>query len=157
MMHTRPFCRCGLLLMLLVVTAHSVNAQGRSHAYVSLGVGATQLDGGVDWLILNGPIGIGAEFGVGNLILLSLAGSYHPLAHQPARKFVPFATVGVTMLGDLDHDALGVSVGAGITYWPRKRIGFRLDGFSFLPRRDDIQFEDWHYWGLRAGVAFHFG
>ena len=106
---------------------------------------------------MNGPVGIGAEFGLGNLIVLSLTGSYHPLAHRPARKLDPFATVGFTMLGDLNYDARGLSVGAGITYWPRKRIGLRLDGFSFLPRRDDIQFENWHYWGMRAGVAFHVG
>lgn len=143
--------------MLLAVTAHSANAQGRSHVYVSLGVGATQLDGGVDWLIMNGPIGIGAEFGLGNLMVLSLGGSYHPLARRPARKLDPFATVDFTMLGDLNYGALGASIGAGITYWPRKRIGVRLDGFSFLPRRDDVRFENWNYWGLRAGVAFHVG
>jgi hypothetical protein len=143
--------------MLLAVTPHSADAQGRSHVYVSLGVGATQLDGGVDWLIMNGPIGIGAEFGLGNLLVLSLGGSYHPLAHRAARTFDPFATVDFTMLNDLNYGAGGVSVGAGMTYWPRKRIGLRLDGFSFLPRRDDTRFENWHYWGLRAGVAFHVG
>ena len=65
MMCTLRICRCVLFLMFLAVIPHSANAQGRSHGYVSLGVGATQLDGGVDWLIMNGPIGIGAEFGVG--------------------------------------------------------------------------------------------
>jgi hypothetical protein len=156
-MRTLHICRCGLLPMLLAVTPHTVNAQGRSHVYVSLGVGATQLDGGVDWLIMNGPIGIGAEFGLGNLMVLSLGGSYHPLAHRSARKLDPFATVDFTMLNDLNYGALGVSLGSGITYWPRKRIGLRLDGFSFLPQRDEIRFENWNYWGLRAGVAFRVG
>jgi hypothetical protein len=149
--------RCVLLLMFLAVIPHSANAQGRSHGYVSLGAGATQLDGGVDWLVMNGPIGIGADFGVGNLMVLSLNGSYHPLAHRPTRKLDPSATVGFTMLGDLNDDARGVTVGGGVTYWPRNRVGLRLDGFSFLPRRDDRRFENWNYWGLRAGVAFHFG
>jgi hypothetical protein len=143
--------------MLIVALPHSADAQGRSHAYVSLGVGATQLDGGVDWLILNRAIGIGAEFGAGNLVVLSFNGSYHPLAHGPSRKLDPFVTVGFTTLGDLNYDARGVSVGGGVTYWPRKRVGLRLDGFSFLPPRDDIRFENWNYWGLRAGLAFHFG
>jgi hypothetical protein len=156
-MRTLLVCRCSLLFTLLAVTPHSANAQGRSHVYTSLGAGATQLDGGVDWLIMNGPIGIGAEFGLGNLIVLSLTGSYHPLAHRAASKLDPFATVGFTTLGDLNYDARGVSVGGGVTYWPRKRVGLRLDGFSFLPRRDDIRFEKWNYWGLRAGIAFHFG
>ena len=84
-MRTLHICRCCLLPMLLAVTAHSANAQGRSHVYVSLGVGATQLDGGVDWLIMNGPIGIGAEFGLGNLMVLSLGGS-SPSPCSPARE-----------------------------------------------------------------------
>lgn len=149
--------RCGLLVTLLAVTPHSASAQGRSHVYASLGAGATQLDGGVDWLIKKEPIGIGAEFGLGNLMLLSLTGSYHPLAHRAESKLDPFAMVGFTTLGDLNYDAHGVSVGGGLTYWPRKRVGLRLDGFSFLPRRDDSRFEKWNYWGLRAGIAFHFG
>jgi hypothetical protein len=157
MMRTLRMCRCVLFLMFLAVIPDSANAQGRSNVYVSLGVGTTQLDGGVDWLIMNGPIGIGAEFGVGNLAMLSFNGSYHPLAHRPTRKLDPFATVGFTTLGDLNYDARGVIVGGGVTYWPRIRVGLRLDGFSFLPRRDDIRFENWNYWGLRAGVAFHFG
>ena len=65
--------------------------------------------------------------------------------------------MGFTTLSDLNYDARGVTVGGGVTYWPRKRVGLRLDGFSFLPQRDDIRFKDWNYWGLRAGVAFHFG
>jgi hypothetical protein len=111
MMCTLRICRCVLLPMLIVALPHSADAQGRSHAYVSLGVGATQLDGGVDWLILNRAIGIGAEFGAGNLVVLSFNGSYHPLAHGPSRKLDPFVTVGFTTLGDLNYDARGVSVG----------------------------------------------
>jgi hypothetical protein len=156
-MRTLRICRSVLFLMFLAAIPHPAIAQRRSHGYVSLGAGATQLDGGVDWLFMNGPIGIGAEFGAGNLVLLSLNGSYHPLAHRPTRKLDPFATVGFATLGDLNYDARGVNVGGGLTYWARPRVGLRLDGFSFLPRRDDIQFENWKYWGLRAGVAFHFG
>ena len=156
MIRTRRTCRCVLLLVPLMVIPHSANAQGRNHGYVSLGAGATQLDGGVDWLLMNGPIGIGGEFGAGNLLVVSLIGSYHPLAHRPPSKLDPFATVGLTTLTNLNYDAWGVSVGGGVTYWPRKRVGLRLDGFSFLPARDDIRIENRHYWGVRAGVAFHF-
>ena len=88
MMRTSRICRRVLLLMLLVSIPHPANAQGRSHGYVSLGFGATQLDGGVDWLIMSGPIGIGAEFGVGNLIVLSFSGSYIPLLTGPRGSLI---------------------------------------------------------------------
>ena len=60
-----------MLLVLLTAIAHSANAQGRSHGYLSLGAGATQVDSGVDWLLMNGPIGIGGEFWAGNLLVVS--------------------------------------------------------------------------------------
>ena len=88
--------------------------------------------------------------------MLSFSGSYHPLAHRAPRKLDPFADVGFMTMTDLNQDAVGVNVGGGVTYWPRKRVGLRLDGFSFLPTRDDIRSENRHHWGVRAGVAFHF-
>lgn len=150
-------CRCVVLLMPLMMIPRSASAQGRTSGYVSLGVGATQLDGGVDWLIMHGPIGIGGEVGVGNLLLLSLSGSYHPLVHRLPKTVDLFATVGFMMVTDLNYEARGVNVGAGMTYWPRRRVGLRLDGFSFLPTRDEIDPENRHYWGVRAGLAFRLG
>ena len=148
--------RLAVLVLPMMLLPCSSNAQGRSHGYVSLGAGATDTDWGVDWLIPTTPIGIGAEMGVGNLLVLSFSGSYHPLAHRAPRKLDPFATVGFMTMTDLNYDAVGVNVGGGVTYWPRKRVGLRLDCFSFLATHDNIRLEDRHHWGVRAGVAFHF-
>lgn len=57
-----------LLVLPMMLLPCSSNAQGRSHGYVSLGAGATDIDWGVDWLIPTTPIGIGAEMGVENLL-----------------------------------------------------------------------------------------
>lgn len=40
-------------------------AQGKSHGHVSPGAGAIDLNGGLDWVIAGGPIGIGAQVGAG--------------------------------------------------------------------------------------------
>ena len=105
---------------------------------------------------MNGPIGIGAEFRLGSLMVRSLNGSCHPLAHRPAKNLDPFAALGFTTSGDLNFDARGLGVGGEVTYWPHKRVGLRLDGFSFLPRRHDIPFENWNL-GPASRSTFHFG
>jgi hypothetical protein len=148
-----------LSMMLFPCTSY---AQGRSHGYLSIGAGATDLDWGLDWLIPRTPIGIGAEMGPGNLIVLSFEGSYHPSAHQTPSKLDPFATLGFMMVGSSEFSARGMNVGGGMTYWPLRRLGLRLDGFKFLPLAThyDVRPEDrstGRYWGVRAGVAVHFG
>ena len=152
-----PAChrlRGALLSLLLVMLPHASHAQGRSHAYVFLGAGSAGLGGGVDWLIAGGPIGIGTELGIGQLLVASFTGSYHFLDGRSARPLDLFATAGFTTLTDLNSEARGVNVGGGAIYWPRKRVGLRLDCFSFLATHDNIRPEHRHYWGVRGGVAF---
>jgi hypothetical protein len=151
--------RCLLAIGLSVTISGVAQAQGRSEAYVSVGLGATQLAGGLDWLIMNAPVGLGVEAGVGNMFLVSVFASYHPLARRPMNNLDPFATVSFTGMSDLNNDASGVSVGGGLTYWARRRVGIRLDGFSFFPTHDDISKSSVgtspHFWGVRAGIAIH--
>lgn len=80
-------------VLLILLLPSSLNAQGRSHGYVSLGAGATDLNGGLDWVIAGGPIGIGGEVGAGWVFFEAITGSYHFLGRQP-RKHDLFATVG---------------------------------------------------------------
>ena len=149
---SRP-CRFALLLVPLMAIPHPANAQARSHGYAALGAGATQLDGGVDWVLANGPIGVGGEMGVGDLLMVSVNGSFHPLARRLGSHLDPFAVVGIAAMTDLNYDATGITVGGGATYWPRRRLGLRLDGFAFVAGRDDIRPDHRRHWGLRAGVA----
>lgn len=151
-----------ILLLLIVLLPCSSYAQGRSHGYLSVGAGATNLDWGVDWLIARTPIGIGAEMGLGNLIVFSAGGSYHPPAHQTTSKLDPFVTLGFMRVGSSEFSSRGMHVGGGMTYWPLQRLGLRLDGFKFLPLAThyDVRPEDRstvHYWGARVGVAVSFG
>lgn len=155
--------RMQLILALFIVftLAGSANAQVRSHGYVSLGAGATDLNGGVDFLIARGPVGIGAEAGAGNLSLASLNGSYHPLAGLPQTRLDPFAVVGLTRLASSERSLTGLSVGGGVVFWPLLHLGLRLDGFKFFPvsTKYEIPVEQLsraHYWGVRIGAAFRF-
>ena len=152
---------CALLLVLLIVLCpSSLGAQVKSHGYVSLGAGATDLNGGFDWVIEGGPIGIGGEVGAGWVFLAAITGSYHFLARRQ-RKYDLFATVGYAGLGSSEFSSQGVTVGGGATYWPAARLGLRFDAFRFLPVATDnsIPAEERspsRYWGVRAGVAFRF-
>ena len=152
--------RASVLVLLILLLPSSLSAQGKSHGYVSLGAGATYLNGGLDWVIGGGPIAIGGEVGVGWVFLAAITGSYHFLPSRP-RKHDLFATIGYMGLGSSEFSSQGVTVGGGATYWPTQRLGLRLDGFRFLPVATDnsIPAEERspsRYWGLRAGVAFRF-
>jgi hypothetical protein len=146
--------------LLIVLCPSSLGAQGKSQGYVSLGVGATDLNGGLDWVIAGGPIGIGGEVGTGWAFLATITGSYHFLARRP-RKHDLFATVGYAGLANSEFSSQGVTVGGGTTLWPATHLGIRFDAFRFLPVATDnnIPAEERspsRYWGLRAGVAFRF-
>ncbi len=142
-------------VMLLPVAAR---AEAWSQGFVMAGAGATQLNAGGDWLIGPSTIGVGGEIGVGNLLLVSVSGSYHPLAGRAAAAVDPFATIGFTGVSDLNNGASGVSVGGGLTYWVRRHLGIRLHAFVFRPTHDDIKAFSVNvsprYWGVRAGIAF---
>lgn len=150
--------RASVVLLLILLLPISLNAQGKSHGYVSLGAGATDLNGGLDWVIADGPIGIGGEVGAGWVFLAAITGSYHFLARRP-RKHDLFATVGYAGLGSSEFSSQGVTVGGGATYWPAARLGLRFDAFRFLPGATDNSMpaqerSPSRYWGVRAGVAF---
>jgi hypothetical protein len=152
--------RASVLLLLILPIASSVNAQEKSHAYVSLGAGATHLNGGLEWVIAGGPIGIGGEVGAGWVFLAAITGSYHFLAPRPGKHDL-FATVGYARLGSSEFSSQGVTVGGGATYWPAARLGLRFDAFKFLPVATDTNIpaeerSPSRYWGARAGVAFRF-
>jgi hypothetical protein len=157
---SRSEWRASVLVLLILIFPSSVRAQGISHGYVSLGAGATDLKGGLEWVIAGGPIGIGAEVGVGWVFLAAVTGSYHFLAHRPSNHDL-FATVGYAGLGNSEFSSHGVTVGGGATFWPAAHLGLRLDAFRFLPVATDnsIPAEERspsRYWGVRAGVAFRF-
>ena len=159
--HTsRSEWRASVLVFLILVLPGSLSAQGKSHGYVSLGAGATDLNGGLDWVIAGGPIGIGGEFGVGWVFLGAITGSYHFPASRSSKHDL-FATVGYAELGSDEFSSQGVTVGGGATYWPSARLGLRFDAFKFLPvaTHNVIPAEERspsQYWGVRAGVAFRF-
>jgi hypothetical protein len=149
-----------VLAFLILVCPGALSAQGTSHGYVSVGAGATNLNGGLDWVIMDGPIGVGAEVGAGWAFLAAITGSYHVLARRSETHDL-FATVGYARLGSSEFSAQGVTVGGGATYWPAARLGLRFDAFRFLAVATDNNVpaearSPSRYWGVRTGVAFRF-
>ena len=147
-------------ILLVLLFPGSLSAQGKSQGFVSLGAGATDLNGGLDWVIAGGPIGIGAEVGAGWVFFAALTGSYHFLARRPSKHDV-FATVGYAGMGSSEFSSQGVTVGGGATFWPATHLGLRFDAFRFLPvaTENNIPAEERsasRSWGVRAGVAFRF-
>jgi hypothetical protein len=150
-----------VLALLILPFGRSATAQGKSHAYVSVGRGATDLNTGLDWLIANGRIGAGGDVGLGELFLFSINGSYHPLRIGTGRRLDPFATLGFMLLGSSERSLKGASVGGGMTFRFARSLGVRVDAFRFLTasshydvppqRRSEV-----HLWGARAGLAFGF-
>jgi hypothetical protein len=157
--HTaRSRWRASVLTLVVVHGSISLGAQAGSQGYVSLGAGATDINGGVDWIIADGPVGIGGEVGAGWAFLAAVTGSFHLLAGQSGRH-QPFATLGYAGLGSSEFSSHGVTVGGGTVYWRWTRVGLRFDAFRFLPVVTDnnISAEERspsRYWGVRAGVAF---
>jgi hypothetical protein len=146
--------------MLAALVCRSVSAQSPSQVFATAGAGATSVSGGVDWRVTGGPIGLGGEVGVGNLLVTSLIASYHPVSRRSMRMVDPFATVSITAVNDLNYTATGFSLGGGLTTWLNSRFGLRVDAFKFLPTRDDITRlsvdTSPRYWGVRGGVAIAF-
>jgi len=134
-------------------------AQG-SQAYVSLGAGATDLSGGVDWLVVDTPVAVGGELGVGSLLMASLAVSYQPFARQVGREVHPFLRASLTGVSSSPYSAGCIGIGGGLAYWPRsRRVGLRLEAgklfpsFKVAPTPPGEVFAP-RLWNLRAGVAF---
>jgi hypothetical protein len=158
MQQTRASLTGALVIVGAILAPVAARAEARSQGFVMAGAGATQLNAGGDWLIGGSAIGLGGELGVGNLLLGSVSGSFHPLAGRAASGVDPFAIIGFTGVSDLNNGASGVSVGGGLTYWVRRHLGIRLHAFVFRPTHDDIKAFSVHvsprYWGVRAGIAF---
>ena len=155
---SRSGWRASVLVLLILLFPSSARAQAKSYGYVSLGAGATDLNGGLEWVIAGGPIGIGAEVGAGWVFFAAVTGSYHFLARRPSKHDL-FARVGYAGLGSSEFSSQGVTVGGGATYWPASRLGVRFDAFKFLPVATDNSIptderSPSRYWGVRAGVAF---
>jgi hypothetical protein len=147
-------------ILLILFSRSSLSAQAKSHGFVSVGAGATDLSGGLDWVIASGPIGIGAEVGAGWALFAALTGSYHFLARHPSKHDV-FATVGYAGMGSSEFSSQGATVGGGATFWPATHLGLRFDAFRFVPvaTENNIPAEERsasRYWEVRAGVAFRF-
>jgi hypothetical protein len=148
------------LLFLVLLLPSSLRADGKRHGYASLGAGATDLSGGLHWVIGEGPVAVGGEVGVGWVLLGAVTGSYHFLAGRPS-NYDLFASVGYAGLASSEFSSQGATVGGGATYWPLARLGLRFDAFRFLPVATDnhIPIRDrspQRYWGARAGIAFRF-
>lgn len=136
-----------------------VLAQG-SQAYLSAGAGATDLSGGVDWLLPRTRVAVGGEVGLGNLLWASLTVSYHPFARRLDRKAHPFLRVSATGVGSSPYNATGLSFGGGVTYWLGRRFGVRTEGVKFWPMfSEDAAVSSGpafapRLWATRAGIVF---
>ena len=77
-------------------------AQGRSHAYAV--VSELNLSAGGDWLLADGPVGIGGDLGI---VGFSVRTTYHFLELQDQRRLDPFVSAGYLLLTDLNNDPNG--------------------------------------------------
>ncbi|MCC7342757.1 MAG: hypothetical protein IT170_16870 [Bryobacterales bacterium] len=80
--------------------------------------------------------------------LLSLGPSYHFDNRENPRRFVPFVTGGYGLA--FREGALSLyQMGAGVTWWPKARVGLRFEYRYFDNTRDEFQMNQ-----LRFSVAF---
>ena len=132
-----------------------------ARAYLSVGAGAAGLTGGVDVRGGDSLVGVGGEFGLGQLLVGSLTGSLHPMSNRTNRPIDPFVTVSLTGLASSPYSAQGMSVGGGVTAWFSRRLGLRVDGFRFWPVFGEEEVTPAEFspklWGARVGLAFRFG
>ena len=154
------FVTVALTLAAVHLLAGSANAQ-MGHAYLSVGAGAADLTGGVDVRVGDNLVGIGGEFGLGQLFVGSFTGSLHPISNRTNRPIDPFVTVSLTGLGSSPYSAQGMSVGGGGTAWFSRRLGLRVDGFKFWPVFSEEEVTPAEFspklWGARVGLAFRVG
>ena len=86
--------RCALIVLLGLSLPTSVRAQAKSHAYVEVGAGATDVNGGGEWLVADSPIGVGAEVGAGWVFLASVNISFSRVRRQRTICLPPLDTWG---------------------------------------------------------------
>jgi hypothetical protein len=143
---------------LLVLLFPGVLSARKSQNFVSLGAGATELNGGLDWVIAGGPI-IAPTSAKGGCSTRRSRG--HAIFSPRPSKHDVFATVGYAGMESSEFSSQGATVGGVATFWPATHLGLRLDAFRFLPvaTENNIPAEERsesRYWGVRAGVAFRF-
>jgi hypothetical protein len=133
-----------------------------SHAYASLGGGATDLSGGVAWSLPNTRLAVGGEFGLGQLFWMSLTTSFDLFSRTIQPRIQPFASASVTVIGSSPYEATGISLGGGVAWWPWSQLGFRTEALKFWPAfservapHDPVTppFEP-RLWAVRGGVTF---
>ena len=148
-------------LSFVVLIASSVNAQGLGyvegglagvHGFFGQWSDSTHVGGGGEAVIAD-HVGVGAEVGFFNrLIVLSPNATVH-LGGVANAKFSPFVTAGYSWMGIGDGEGMfdAYNIGAGFNYWAGDRVAFRME-FRDHFRPDDrgtVQ-----YWSVRAGVSF---
>jgi hypothetical protein len=84
-------------------------------------------------------------------------GVVHLVPSRRSTRVSPFLTAGVAMLTDGDSVLAGPSVGGGIDFWPKERVGLRLElrdivrtDFRNIPGLERTV----HYWTVRGGIVF---
>jgi hypothetical protein len=117
------------VVCVLMLFSGSGHAAGKSQGFASIIAGATDLNGGVDWLPADRPVGIGGEFGLGWVFVASLNVSYHPL-NRASTRFDPFLRVSFMEFTSSEFTARGPGVGGG-TYWVKPRFGIQAVRSAF--------------------------
>jgi hypothetical protein len=148
---------------LLTAGARTADAQVLGYGVAGLGgvqgfygsLATGHLAGGGE-LLAKGRGGVTGEIGLlgtgsGALHTLSFGGVWRVVPVSTARRFAPYVTSGVGILGDGDVIFAAWTVGGGVDVWARERVGVRLD------LRDRIRTDSRgtvHYWTASAGVVF---
>jgi hypothetical protein len=158
----RHVARTAIAFVWLLAPPLEAAAQSPVHGYAYGGpagvsgffgsLSGLQAGGGAEWHIGGGPISVAGELGVlGNssslLAAASLNAAFHFMPHAPA---VPFVTGGLTTMGSGEGSFRLFNVGAGVTWWASRHVGWRGEF------RDQIRPDGRgavHYWGLRAGIV----
>jgi hypothetical protein len=99
---------------------------------------------------VTGSVGMSGN-GSGALTTISFGGVWHPVPMSTWRRYSPYVTSGISLLGDRDVAFPTWNVGGGVDTWTRERIGVRLDVRDHL--RSDFRGVV-HYWTVGAGVVF---
>jgi hypothetical protein len=154
----RTFLQACVLAAGALLNAGVASAQ-HAELYASTGVakyrGAqVQAAAGIE-LLMRGRAGVSLELGrVGwgdrdhQLTHGSVSGSYH-FARAGRRRLDPFVSGGIGLVADWDAVATAYNVGAGVTFWPRLRVGLRVEA------RDDFALTNGilHVPGVRVGIS----
>jgi hypothetical protein len=109
--------------------------------------------------VIGTPVAVGAELGVGNLFVASIAASYQPFARQLQRKVHFFLRASLTAVSSSPYSAGCLGLGGGLAYWPRlRRVGLRVEAAKLWPAFDEDPSPPGEtfvprLWTLRAGVT----